>query len=124
MINNEEIIKMALNIITNEEIERIKKYVGKELEITVNINETFWDCGDPINNDYDVKYGIILENITTEDISGRLCEEQIYREGVRKKGELMVQPFRIHCSEDFAWFGPFTKQVVLIKHLDGILYKR
>ncbi len=89
----------------------------------VHIDEASWDYGECEHNEYNIEYKMKLQKINQDSINGIMAEDKLWR----RKGEQITQLFKIEpesAEKRAPWDAGTIKTVILIKHLDEILYTR
>ena len=111
---------MESGVPTKEDLDKLKRYVGRELTVTVHIDESVWDYGDIEHRRYDVDYRMKVESITADYVRGTLSEEKAWKH----KDDVVVQRFSIFMKGTLPWEAGTTKVVTCIQFDDEILYDR
>lgn len=113
-------LKKSDQEITDGEIEKLRKYIGKVVSVRVDIDEGIWEYGEVEHNQYEVNYKILLKAVNDQCIEGILMEEKEWKH----YGEWVTQPFKFTGKGSAPWEAETTKDISLIMSLDGILYQR
>jgi hypothetical protein len=85
--------------ISQEQVSKLRKYIGKKIRVEYHIYSVSWDYGDSTSEVSDGSYEMQLTEVTAEHIQGILCQKLQYA----AKGSMFTQAFS--SSSDLPWGG-------------------